>query len=411
MGVGKGRRQGTIYPSSHLNDAARETLSMKKTYAILGAGMQGTASAYDLAKFADPSKILMGDTNLDTAKHNAWRVNDRIGSAICEPAVVNALDPSSLAGFLEGVDVVLSCVPYWMHPKVAKTAIDTKTNMVDMGGDTEVTMETMKLNEQAKSAGISIVPDTGLAPGLVNNLATYMMEQMDSVDSIKLYCGGLPQNPKPPFNYRLVFNIEGLVTEYVDQAVAIRNDEIILIETLSELESLEFESLGTMEAFTTSGGTSTSPYTFHGKAHNYEYKTVRFPGHCERMRIFKDFGFWELDEIDVNGTKVQPREVFHKIMGESLKDPNDKDQVVVRGIGVGTKDGKPWRMQIDIHQKWCETTGLSAMEQLTGFSTAIYAADIANGLVEPGCIRYETALTGKRFVEQLQLRGIQLKFS
>lgn len=384
---------------------------MKKTYAILGAGMQGTAAAYDLAKFADPEKIKLGDLSFDQAKESAWRVNDLIGSAICEPAQVNALDPTNLSKFLEDVDVLLSCVPYWMHPKIAKVAIETKTNMVDLGGNTEVTMETLKMDELAKSAGVSLVPDTGLAPGLVNNLGCWLIEHLDTVDSVKLYCGVLPQNPKPPFNYKLTFNIEGLVTEYDFKAVVVRNHEIALVDTLDELEKLEFDTFGEMEAFTTSGGTSTAPYTFKEKVKNYEYKTIRFPGHCERMRIFKDFGFWNEDEIEVAGKSVVPRQLFYRVFGEALSKFEDRDQCLVRAVGVGTKDGQPKTLQIDIFDKECEVTGFTSMERLTGFSTAIYAKAIAEGHVPAGCNRYETALTGVFFVQELQKRGIDLKFS
>lgn len=384
---------------------------MNKTYAILGAGMQGTAAAFDLARFAEPARILMGDRSLDVATHNARRVNELVGRAVCEPVQVDALNPASLGTFLQPVDVLLSCVPYWMHPKVASVAIATGTSMVDMGGDTEVSLETLKLDDAAQAAGVTIIPDTGLAPGLVNDLGSYLLESFDEAHSVRLYCGGLPQNPKPPFNYKLVFNIEGLVTEYVDEAVSLKDGQITLTETLSELETLEFDGLGTMEAFTTSGGTSTAPHTFQGKVRDYVYKTVRFPGHCERMRIFKDFGFWNTEPIQVDGQSVVPREVFHTIMADALKDPNDKDQVVVRAVGQGLKDAALTTIQMDIHEKQCEVTGFSAMEKLTGFSTAIYAREIALGNVAKGCVRYELAMTGARFVDEIQRRGIVIKMS
>lgn len=384
---------------------------MDKSYAVLGAGMQGTAVAYDLAKFGDAACIRMGDISFDHAKTNSWRVNDLIGSAICEPAEVNALDPDNLAKFLANVDVVVSCVPYWMHPKIAAVAINVGTSMVDLGGNTEITMETLSLDSQAKAAEVTIVPDTGLAPGLVNSIGSYFIEQFDTVESVKLYCGVLPQHPKPPFNYKLTFNIEGLVTEYDFHAVALRNGEIVLIDTLSEVETLHVDQLGEMEAFTTSGGTSTAPYTWHGQVSNYEYKTIRFPGHCERMRIFKDFGFWSTDEISVDGCKVQPRKVFYKVFGDALAQIEDTDQCVVRGVGVGTKDGQPVRRQVDIFDKQDEVTGFTSMERLTGFSSAIYAIEIAHERMEAGCLRYETAMSGTEFLKQIERRGIHLAYS
>lgn len=383
---------------------------MSKIYAILGSGMQGTAAAYDLARFANAQEILLGDVNFEQAHRAAERVNLLVGQQICRPVGVNAMDEGDLAKFLEPVDVLLSCVPYWMHPKIAKIAIQTKTNMVDLGGNTEITLETLAMDAAAKEAGVTLVPDTGLAPGLVNSLGLWLIENLDEVESVKLYCGVLPQNPKPPFNYKLTFNVEGLVTEYDYQAVVLREGEIKLVDTLDELEELHIDQLGKMEAFTTSGGTSTAPYTLQGKIKNYEYKTIRFPGHCERMRIFKDFGFWNEHAIDVKGTPIVPKDVFNAVFGPALAKFVDLDMCAVRGVGVGTKNGERTRLQVDIFDRQCEETGFTSMERLTGFSMAIYAIDVANGQMEPGCLRYENAMTGVRFCEEIQKRGIGLKF-
>jgi lysine 6-dehydrogenase len=384
---------------------------MSKVFAILGSGMQGTAAAYDLARHADPAEIRMGDSDLEQAQRNAQRVNTLVGRNICTAHAVDALDPEALGKFLEPADVVLSCVPYWMHPRIATVAIRHKTNMVDMGGDTAVAWETLGLDELAKAEGVAIVPDTGLAPGLVNDLGNYLMEQFDKTESVKLYCGGLPQNPRPPFNYKLVFNVEGLVTEYSHQADVVRGGLVVKVDTLDELEKLQVDGLGEMEAFTTSGGSSTAPFTHEGKVDSYEYKTIRFPGHCERMRIFKDYGFWGHEPVKTRSGEAVPIEVFHKLMGEALRDPNDKDQVIVRGVGVGTKDGAKKRIQIDIHEKHCDQTGFTAMERLTGFSTATYAKHLADGCCAPGCHRYETAMKGEKFMSEIQKRGINVRIS
>ena len=385
---------------------------MSKTYAILGAGMQGTAAAYDLAKFANPAKILMGDMSLAQASKNSERVNRLTETNFCHPQKVDGLNKVELTAFLSDVDVLISCVPYWMHPQIAAIAIETNTHMVDLGGNTDVTMVTLEMDFAAKEAGVALVPDCGLAPGLVNSLGMYLMEQMDEPETIRMYCGVLPQNPKPPFNYKLTFNVEGLVTEYDYEAVAIQGGKIVKVDTLADLEDLHIDTLGDMEAFNTSGGTSTAPYTFEGKVQEYTYKTIRFPGHCERMRIFKDFGFWNEEKIDVRGTKIVPKDVFNAVFGPALdsKFP-DKDMCAVRAVGTGKKDGKSVRKQVDILDKECETTGFTSMERLTGFSISIYAIEAALGNIPAGANRYENALSGTKFVEEIQKRGIELKFS
>ncbi len=384
---------------------------MNKTFAILGSGMQGTAAAFDLAKFADPTKILLADFSLAQATSSCDRVNKLVDRHICFPNQLDVLDRAALKAFLEPVDVVLSCVPYWMHPKIAEIAIETKTNMCDLGGNTDVTRETLELDDRAKEAGVTLIPDTGLAPGLVNSIGLYLIEHFDTTESIKLYCGVLPQNPIPPFNYKLTFNVEGLVTEYEYQSVALRNGEIVLLDTLTEIEELTIEQFGKMEAFNTSGGTSTAPFTFQGRVHNYQYKTIRWPGHCERMRIFKDFGFWSEDAVDVKGQLVKPKDVFCKVFGTSLSKIKDLDQCVVRGVGTGLINGERVELQVDIFDKQCEKTGFTSMERTTGFSIAIHAAAIAEGKLPAGCLRYETALKGAEFCNQIRRRGIPLKFS
>lgn len=383
---------------------------MARRFAVLGAGMQGTAAAYDLARFANADSIVLADARAEAAQRSAVRVNSLVGRPAVEAAQIDALDPASLKPFLESVDVLLSCVPYWMHPRIAQVAIDTRTHMCDLGGNTDITRETLALDERAKANGVTLIPDTGLAPGLVNSIGLYLVESFDTPESVRLYCGVLPQHPQPPFNYKLTFNIEGLLTEYDYQAVVLRDGEVKLVDTLAELEEIDVDGLGRMEAFTTSGGTSTAPYTLQGRLQNYEYKTIRFPGHCEKMRLFRDFGFWGEEPVDIRGVSVRPRDVFYKVFGERLAQYVDLDQCLVRGVGVGVKDGQRQRLQVDIHDRQCEEAGFTSMERTTGFSISIHAIALANGHFPAGALRYENALTGHMFVAEIQRRGIHLRF-
>ena len=382
---------------------------MQNTFGILGAGMQGTAAAYDLAKFADPAAIHMGDVDMAQATKAADRVNTLVGKKICKPFEVNALDSESLSAFLNSVDLVISCLPYWMHPGVAKVAIETMTDMVDLGGNTDITMQTLALDDAAKAAEITLVPDTGLAPGLVNNIGLFLIESMDTCKSVNLYCGVLPQNPKPPFNYKLTFNVEGLVTEYDYEATIVRDNAVAKVPTLDELEHIQVDELGRMEAFTTSGGTSTAPYTFADRVTHYEYKTIRFPGHADLMRIFRDFGFWSEKPVMVKGVKVVPKDFFAAVFGPKLAEFVDFDQCAVRGVGKGTRDGKEVVIQVDIFDKQDLETGFTSMERLTGFSTSIIAQEVASGRVAKGAVRYEDSMGGKTFLDQLRRRGISVK--
>ncbi len=391
---------------------AREAMST--TYMILGAGMQGTAAAYDLARFAAPGRLILADRDPSVARASAERVNRLAGTTVAEGVALDALDPSALAASLHGVDVLLSCVPYWMHPGVAAAAIASRTSMLDLGGNLDVTRRTLALDGDAKAAGITLVPDCGLAPGLVNSLALALLERFDAPESVRLYCGVLPQNPRPPFGYKLTFNVEGLVSEYDYEGAILRDGELASIPTLTELETVEDTPLGTLEAFVTSGGVSTAPETFRdlygGTLRTYEYKTFRFPGHCERMRLYKDFGLWREDEVEVatacGPVRVRPKDVFVRVFGEELAKVEDRDQCVIRAVGEGVKAGARASARIEIHDREDEATGFTSMERLTGFSLAIHAAWVAAGEIPQGAVRYERATKGAAFIEALRKRGV-----
>jgi lysine 6-dehydrogenase len=129
------------------------------------------------------------------------------------------------------------------------------------------------------------------------------------------------------------------------------------------------------------------------------------------MKLYKDFGLWREDEVEIKGVKVRPKDVFCKVFGEALSKYEDLDMCAIRAKAVGTKDGKTRRLQIDILDKQCEQTGFTSMERLTGFSIAIHAIAVAEGSMPHGVVRYENALTGEHFVHEIQKRGIHLKFS
>jgi lysine 6-dehydrogenase len=279
--------------------------------------------------------------------------------------------------------------------------------MCDLGGSTGITLKVLALHERAKQAGVILVPDCGLAPGLVNTLAVYGMEGMDVCREVQLRCGGLPQKPRPPLDYKLVFAISGLTAEYFGRAHVLRDGKVVEIDTFTEVEEIEFPApVGRCEAFVTSGGASTAPLTFEGRVEKYEYKTVRYPGHHAKFKVIKDLGLLETEPVKVGEGEVVPREVFQKVAAPRLDFPEDRDLVVVRAVCRGIKDGKPMTRQFDILDFHDEATGFSAMERTTGFSAAIVCEMIMDGRVAPGARPLEQAIPGAPFVEALIQRGI-----
>lgn len=379
-----------------------------RTFVVIGAGMQGTAAAYDLVRFGRADRILLADADRARACAAAERVNRMVGKALVDAEKIDASDASDVARKVAGATVVLSCVPYRLHTFVIEGALSAGVSVIDMGNDTDVTLEWLARDADFAAKGITFVPDTGLAPGLVNSIGASLLDRFDEPHSVRLYCGGLPQHPEPPFFYSLRFSIEGLVGEYVDECFALRDGEVQRLEPLTDLERLTVDGIGHLEAFNTSSGTSTAPYTFKGRVPTYEYKTLRYPGHCAMMRAFYDGGFWSEDPVSVDGCEVVPRQLFYQLMGERLLKPNDPDLVITRGVGEGRKDGVLQRVTIDVIDRQDPETGFAAMERMTGFSSSIIAIAIADGQVRRGAVRYEEALAGDFVLSQLSVRNISL---
>ena len=186
---------------------------------------------------------------------------------------------------------------YEFNERVANAAIDVGVHSVDLGGHIgEVTENVLKLDEQAKEKNVTIIPDLGLAPGMINILVGYGASKLDRVESIQLYVGGIPVKPEPPLNYTRVFSLEGVIDHYTEPAKIIRDGKLVKVESLSGVEPIYFDQFGTLEAFYTSGGTSTLYKTFPN-VKTLEYKTIRYKGHAEKFQLLRELGFFDRENI------------------------------------------------------------------------------------------------------------------
>ncbi|MFQ6033741.1 MAG: saccharopine dehydrogenase family protein, partial [Candidatus Bipolaricaulia bacterium] len=195
-------------------------------YIVLGAGMQGRTAAYDLARFGGAEEVLLADVDLERAKEAAARVNRLIGGELARAAEVDVQDHGALVEALRGFDAALSAVPYRFNLEITEAAIAAKTGLCDLGGNTSIVLKQLELDPEAKKAGITIIPDCGLAPGMANTLAVHAMSRMERPQEVRIWCGGLPQHPKPPLDYKLVFSIEGLTNEYFGKAYVLRDGRV-----------------------------------------------------------------------------------------------------------------------------------------------------------------------------------------
>lgn len=379
-------------------------------YAVLGAGRQGTAAAYDLAQYGEAQSLVIADQDMGLAQEAATRVNVLLKRNLVQAKTVDVRDHAALVRLLRGMDALVSAVPYRFNLGVARAAIEAGGNMCDLGGHTELVRQELALDDEAKAAGVSIIPDCGLMPGMGNTLAVYAMGLMARPQHVRVFVGGLPRHPRPPFDYLLTFNIAGLSNEYAGKAVYLRNGEIVEVPVFTELEMLDFPPpVGRCEAFVTSGGTSTCPWTFKGKLLTYEEKTVRYPGHCAAFKAFADLGLLAEAPIQVGEVSVVPREVFHTLLEPKIAFPQDEDIVVLRVVCSGeTGKGRKVEAKLEVMDFYDKATGFRAMERTTGFPAAIVAHLMAAGQTPRGAVPLEVAVDGPAFVAQWRRRGLPL---
>ncbi len=375
---------------------------------VLGAGRMGYGAVFDLVHNSpNVEAVTVADFHLERAEEVARKVGtDRITAK-----QIDAADHPAVVELFRGHASVISCVNYWYNESLSKAAIETGANFCDLGGNNYVVDAQLAMDAEAKAAGINIIPDCGLAPGMVSILAMHGAKQFERLDEIHIRVGGLPQDPQPPLDYQLVFSVEGLINEYVEAARCIRDGKIKEVESMTELESLSFDGFPPLEAFQTSGGTSTLPDTFLGKIKELDYKTIRYAGHCEKFKTMIDLGLCSSEPIVADFEKVVPRKVFGDLLQKHL--PADgPDYVLVRLDFVGTKDGSSKRLRYDIVDKQDETTGLSAMMRTTAFPASIIAQMMARGdVLERGATPQEKAIDPDKFVAELERRNILIQIN
>lgn len=379
------------------------------TYAVLGAGRQGTSAAYDLAKFGSAKKILLADLDEKSALDSARRINQLIGREIATGIELDVSQRAVLDQFLPGVDVVLSAVPYFFNLEITRACLAAGASLCDMGGHTGVTRQQLALDEEAQKAGVSIVPDCGMGPGLNVTMAIYAKDLLDEPRAVHIYDGGLPQNPVPPWNYQATFHINGLTNELDGQATFLRDGVLTDVDTLSEPEFIDFPPLGRLEADVTSGGMSTSPWTLEGQLQEYSNKTLRYPGHFEWLRAFKELGLFSEEAIDVNGKPVIPRELYHTLLEPKIRADEIRDICVMRVVGHGLKAGEETTVTVDLIDRYDQETGFTAMERLTGWHCAIMMGFQAQGVVPAGGVAMEVAVPAADFMEAVRQRGIHFE--
>jgi lysine 6-dehydrogenase len=374
---------------------------------VMGAGRMGLGAAYDLAQATDVQDVTVADLDLERAR----AVVETIGSTRLRPAQIDVADAESVVQLMRGHDAAISCVVYHHNLNLARAAIEARTNFCDLGGNNSVVDAELALDQEAREAGINIIPDCGLAPGMVSVLVAHGAARFASLEEVHIRVGGLPQHPRPPLDYQIVFSVEGLINEYVERARVIRDGRITEVDSMTEIEQLEFPApFGTMEAFQTSGGTSTLPESFSGRVRELDYKTIRYPGHCEKFRLLMDLGLASsTDHVEVDGVAITPRRVLSEMLLRRL--PADEPDVVLIRVEFRGRltNGDEGALRYDIIDRFDERKGLSAMMRTTAFPASIIAQMMARGeTTEKGAIPQERCVPPGPFVAALAARDIRI---
>ena len=374
---------------------------------VLGAGLQGSACAYDLLQDNAVSEVRLADLHVG---HIAPFLAPYSGPRLI-PTPLDVRNKDAVLAVMRGCDSVMCALPYYFNFEMSRLAIKAGAHFCDLGGNTEIVFQQRELDSEAKAKNVTIVPDCGLAPGMVNILAEHGIRQLDKTESVRIYVGGLPQNPEPPLNYQIVYSIEGVLDYYTTLSWVLRNGRRTQVKALSEVVPVRFgQGIGELEAFHTAGGLSTMAFRYEDKIPTMEYKTLRYPGHAAAMEFIRELGLLDMDPVDVKGSRVIPRDAFIASAAKKLTKPKGRDLVALRVIVEGQKDGQRKKLEWELVDRYDEKNGISAMMRTTGYSLSITGLMQARGEVKPSGVHTpDEAVPAQRYIEELAKRGVEIR--
>ncbi|MFJ6211584.1 saccharopine dehydrogenase family protein [Lysinibacillus sp. NPDC092081] len=374
---------------------------------VLGAGLMGKEVARDLIKNSKVECVFLGDIDVRIAQNFVASLNtDKI-----EVVELHAERDDSLMEVISKGDVVVNALFYSFNERVARAAIAAGVHSVDLGGHIGgVTEKILDLDEEAKAKGVTIIPDLGVAPGMVNILAGYGASKLDEVESIKLFVGGIPTEPKPPLHYTRVFSLDGVFDHYTEPSKMIQKGKLQEVPSLSGVEPIYFKDFGVLEAFYTSGGISTLYKTFPN-VQTLEYKTIRYKGHAEKFKLLADLGFLDAsNKVEVEDQEVSVRPVVREALKKKLELGTKPDAVLLRVIVAGEKAQQQVTYEYEMVVRKDMTINETAMARATANTISVVAQMIGgNKITERGVFAPESVVPGDTYIEEMAKRGVVIK--
>ena len=366
--------------------------------AVLGAGIVGRAAAWDLVRRGH--SVIVAD--LDPAA-----VAQATAISGAEGGPLDATDAAGVRAFLDEADLTVSAVPYALGVEVARAAIDAGTHYLDFGGNPTIVGRQLALDGMARQAGVAVIPDCGLAPGMANVLAAGAVAALGpgTIDEVRLRVGALPAKPTGALGYQLAFNPAGLVNEYDEPCEILTGGKYATVEPLTGVEDVEWPGWGPLEAFHTAGGSSSLPRMWEGRVSELDYKTLRFPGHARPIRAMREVGLFS--EEPQPGSGVAPRTVLLEALRRHLPSGAD-DVVLVRVWASAERDGKQKTVGYQVDDRHDGT--FSALARTTAFpATALAHLLLIGAVTTRGAVTMDGAVPADLLVEEMKPVGIEVK--
>jgi len=359
---------------------------------VIGCGNIGFVAARDLAENLPSTEVVLADVDKVRVSEAAFRINRQNVSWIR----LDASNKTELTSTLKDFDLAVGALPGSMGYQVCKAAIAAKTDLVDVSYMPE---DVMTLNKDASRAGVSLLPDYGMSPGLGNILAGHAISKLDSVESVHMLNGGLPEKPLPPLGYVITWSVNDLIDMYNRKVNIVKSGKTVQVEPLSGLEEIEFPGVGRLEAFYTDG-LRTLLYTVKDCKDMWE-KTLRYPGHVEKIKLLKTLGFFQEKPVQIGEIAVSPKEVTARLFEKGLKKKDMPDIVVMCIQVTGKQNGKPVMFSYYVFESVDKKLHVTAMARTTAYTTSAATQLVARGMVaEKGVIPPETLGMNERLCEE-----------
>jgi lysine 6-dehydrogenase len=385
--------------------------------------MMGSAAAYDMARNPQVSHVTIADKDLNAAREVAARINQRTGTEKVRSVRLDASNTRAAAKLMRSHDAALSAVPYFFNFGLAEAAVEAQCHFADLGGNNTVVRRELALAGSAEKRGIALAPDCGLSPGMASILGGDLIRRLGGrADALKIYVGGLPERPMPPFHYQLVFSVEGLMNEYVEPARVLRRGKLTTIEPLTEAEDFHIEGFPPLVAFHTSGGTSTMPETFEGAVAECFEKTLRYPGHYDLLCELKELGLFSSEKMKFGKIEIAPRTVLSKVFeGKFASKAPDVCILRVEAHEAVREPGLRGLLGDHAHGRIASYTmvdhydpesGMSAMMRTTALPASIVLQMLASGAItKRGAILQERDVPADLFLKEMAARGIKIEYT